>query len=67
MNRIVAIAELLASAWRRLARQEGETIGDFATVLAVFALPALAAFVALSGGLPDVTGLLHSLFHAIFG
>jgi hypothetical protein len=67
VNRIVPIAELLAAAWQRCARQEGEARGDVATVLAVFALPTLAAFVAVSRGLPNVPGLLHALFHTLVG
>jgi hypothetical protein len=67
VNRIVAIVDLLAPVWRRLARQEGETMGDFAAVLAVFALPTFIAFVAIAGGLTNAVGLVQTLFRAIFG
>jgi hypothetical protein len=61
----VTIVELLAAIRQRLARQEGETMGDFAAVLAVFALPTFIAFVALAGGLTNALGLAQTLLHAI--
>lgn len=42
-------------------------MGDFAAVLAVFALPTAIAFVALAGGFANAMGLVHGLFNAIFG
>lgn len=42
-------------------------MGDFAAVLAVFALPAFIAFVALAGGLNNAMGLAGTLYRAIFG
>lgn len=63
----MAIVDLLTASWQRLAREEGETMGDFAAVLAVFALPTAIAFVALAGGFANAMGLVHGLFNAIFG
>ena len=40
-------------------------MGDFAAVLAVFALPTFIAFVALAGGLTNAVALLGTLIHSI--
>jgi Flp pilus assembly pilin Flp len=53
---------MLKTLWQRSAREEGQTMAEYAVVLAVITVATVAVFTALSGGiqgaLGNVTGIL---------
>jgi Flp pilus assembly pilin Flp len=54
--------QVLTNIWARFAREEGQTMAEYAVVLAVITVATVAVFTALSGGISgaitSVTGLL---------
>jgi Flp pilus assembly pilin Flp len=56
------VKTMLKRLWQRSAREEGQTMAEYAVVLAVITVATVAVFTALSGGiqgaLGNVTGIL---------